>query len=75
MADSPMFLEYDWTSDTYRSHLGGAFSQHSFETLAAARHDLRLIGVRLGTKTDAHTWRVEFIEPVAERADAFRLGG
>jgi hypothetical protein len=75
MTDHPMFLEFDWTSNTYRSHLGGAFTsiEHSFETLAAARHALRLIGLRLGAKTDGRTWRVEFMEPVAERADAFRL--
>jgi hypothetical protein len=76
MNGHPMFLEYDWTSDTYRSHLGGAFAsiEHSFETLAAARRDLRLIGLRIGAKTDMCTWRIEFIEPVAERADFFRLG-
>jgi hypothetical protein len=71
-----MFLEYDWTSNAYSSHLGGAFTsaEHSFETLAAARHALRLIGLRLGDKTDERTWRIEFMEPVAERADASRLG-
>jgi hypothetical protein len=76
MTDHPMFLEYDWTSNAYSSHLGGAFTsaEHSFETLAAARHALRLIGLRLGDKTDERTWRIEFMEPVAERADASRLG-
>jgi hypothetical protein len=75
MTDHPMFLEYDWTSNAYRSHLGDGFTAnpHAFETLAAARHGLRLVGLRLGAKTDARTWRIEFIEPVAERADAFRL--
>jgi hypothetical protein len=75
MTDHPMFLEFDWTSNTYRSHLGDASTAnpHAFETLAAARHALHLIGLRLGAKTDARTWRVEFMEPVAERADAFRL--
>jgi hypothetical protein len=69
-----MFLEYD--SNAYRSHLGGAFPaiEHSFETLAAARHALRLVGLRIGLKTDARTWRIEFTEPVAERADFSRLG-
>jgi len=33
---------------------------HSFETLAAARHALRLVGLRIGAKTDARTWRIEF---------------
>ena len=77
MTDHPMFLEYDWTSNTYRSHLCGAFTsaEHSFETLAAARHALRLIGLRLGDKTDERAWRIEFMEPVAERADFSRLGG
>jgi hypothetical protein len=44
-----MFLEYDWTSNTYLSHLGGASSSvaHSFETLAASRHALHLIGLRI----------------------------
>jgi hypothetical protein len=76
MTDHPMFLEYDWTSNMYRSHLGGAFPwiEHSFETLADARHDLRLIGLRMGAKTDERTWRIEFLGPVAERADAFHLG-
>jgi hypothetical protein len=72
MTNHPMFLEFDWTSNTYRSHLGGEF-EHSFATLAAARHGLHLIGLRLGAKTDGHTWRIEFMEPTAERADAFRL--
>ena len=72
-----MFLEYDWTSNTYRSHLCGAGTSvaHSFETLAASRHALHLIGLRIGDKTDARTWRIEFMEPVAERADFSRLGG
>jgi hypothetical protein len=75
MTDHPMSLEYDWTSNTYRSHLDDAFTAnpHAFETLAAARHALHLIGLRIGAKTDGHTWRVEFMEPIAERADAFRL--
>src|ERR1700722_208377 len=77
MTDHPMFLEYDWTSNTYRSHLCGASTSvaHSFETLAASRHALHLIGLRIGDKTDERTWRIEFIEPVAERADFSRLGG
>jgi hypothetical protein len=69
-----MFLEFDGASNTFRSHLGGTFSSHSFDTLAAARHDLHLIGLRIGAKTGVDTWRIEFMEPVAERADAFRLG-
>jgi hypothetical protein len=77
MTDHPMFLEYDWTSNTYRSHLCGAGTSvaHSFETLAASRHALHLIGLRIGDKTDERTWRIEFMEPVAERADFSRLGG
>ena len=77
MTEHRMFLEYDWTSNTYRCHLGGEFTpiEHSFETLAGARRDLRLIGLRLGAKTDERTWRIEFTEPHAERADPFRLGG
>ena len=69
MTDHPMFLEYDWTSNTYRSHLCGAGTSvaHSFETLAASRHALHLIGLRIGDKTDERTWRIEFMEPVAER--------
>jgi hypothetical protein len=76
MTDHPMFLEYDWTSNTYRARLGDALMsiEHSFGTLAAARHALRLVGLRIGAKTDRRTWRIEFMEPVAERADAFRLG-
>jgi hypothetical protein len=67
MTDHPMFLEYDRTSNTYRSHLCGAFTSvaHSFETLAASRHALHLIGLRIGDKTDERTWRIEFMEPVA----------
>jgi hypothetical protein len=74
MTDHPMSLEYDWTSNAYRSHLGGALIDHSFETLAAARHALRLVGLRIVAKSDVCTWRIEFTEPVAERADASRLG-
>jgi hypothetical protein len=76
MTNHPMFLDYDGASNMFRSHLGGADTSiaHSFPTLADARHDLRLIGLRLGAKTDACLWRLEFMEPVAERADAFRLG-
>ena len=56
-----MFLEYDWVSDAYRARLGDAFPsiKRSFETLAAARHALRLVGLRLGVKTDPRTWRVQ----------------
>jgi hypothetical protein len=69
-------LNTDWTSNMYRTRLGDASMpiRHSFETLAAARRDLRLIGLRIGAKIDVCTWRVEFMEPVAERAYAFRLG-
>jgi hypothetical protein len=65
-----MVLEYDWTSDAYRSRLGDPFpsTEHSFETLAAARHTLRLVRLRLGAKTDPRTWRIELMELVAERA-------
>jgi hypothetical protein len=66
--DHRMSVEYDWTSNTYRSRLGDAFTPvdgwRSFETLAAARHQLRLVGLRLGTKTDPRTWRVEVMELV-----------
>jgi hypothetical protein len=73
MTDHPMSLEY--TANAYRSHLGGAFTsiEHSFETLAAARHALRLVGLRIGARTDVGTWRIEFLEPAAERADFSRL--
>jgi hypothetical protein len=76
MTDHPMFLKIDETSNTFRLHLGGTLAsiEHSFETLALARYALRLIGLRMGDKTDSGTWRIEFIEPVAQRADAFRLG-
>jgi hypothetical protein len=76
MTDHPMFLEYDWASNTYHSHLCDGFTwiDHSFETLAAARHPLRLVGLRIGAKTDARTWRIEFTEPVGERANFSRLG-
>ena len=69
-----MFLEHD--SNAYRSDLGGALTsvEHSFDTLAAARHALRLVGLRIGAKADERTWRIEFMEPVAERADFSRLG-
>jgi hypothetical protein len=74
MTDHPMFLEFDGTSNTYGARLGGAFASHTFETLATARHDLRLIGLRLGAKTDEPTWRIEFIEPATERAEFSRSG-
>jgi hypothetical protein len=68
-----MFLEFDGASNAYRSHLGGRFTPHSFDTLATARHDLHLIGLRIGAKTGVDTWRIEFMEPVAERTDYARL--
>jgi hypothetical protein len=74
MTDHPMFLECDGTSNAFRSHLGGAFTSHTFETLDAARHDLRLIGLRIGAKADERTWLLEFLEPAAARADFARLG-
>jgi hypothetical protein len=63
----PMVLEYDWKSDAYRSRFDDPFPmiEQSFETLAAARLALRLVGLRLGAKTDPRTWWVEYIEPVA----------
>ena len=75
VTDHPMFLEYVAASNTFRSHLGGASLpvEHSFGTLSDARRDLRLIGLRIGAKTDLCTWRIEFIEPAAARTDAFRL--
>jgi hypothetical protein len=76
MTNHPMFLEHEGISNMFRSHLGGAGTSiaHSFQTLAAARHALHLIGLRIAAKTDGRTWRIEFIEPVAERADAFPFG-
>jgi hypothetical protein len=52
MTDHPMFLEYDGATNTYNSHLCGAFTlvEHSFETLSAARHAFRLVGLRIGAK-------------------------
>jgi hypothetical protein len=37
-----MFLEFDWTSNAYRAHVGDVLTsiEHSFETLAASRHGL-----------------------------------
>jgi hypothetical protein len=57
---APNVLELDWTSNRYRSHFGDV--EHSFESLAAARHALRLVGLRLGAKTDPRTWRIELME-------------
>jgi len=76
MTHNAMFLEFDLTSNTYRARLGDASMpiKHSFGTLAAARHALRLVGLQLGAKSNPRTWGIEFMEPVAERADAFRLG-
>jgi hypothetical protein len=70
MTDHPMSLEFDWASNAYRARLGDALMsiEHSFGTLAAARHGLHLIGLRIGAKIDGRTWRVEFTEPVAEHA-------
>jgi hypothetical protein len=65
-----MVLIYDWESEAYRSRFDDPFPmiEQSFETLADARLALRLVGLRLGAKTDPRTWRVEFLEPVTERA-------
>jgi len=46
---APNVREFDWSSNAYRSHVGDV--EHSFDTLAAARHALRLVGLRIGTKT------------------------
>ena len=65
-----MFLEYGGTSNTYRSHLLAARERRSrtlSRPLAASRHAFHLIGLRIGDKTDERTWRIEFMEPVAER--------
>jgi hypothetical protein len=62
-----MSLAYDWKSDVYRSRgLETSFTSmaHSFETLAAARLALRLVGLRLGAKTDPRTWQIELLKPV-----------
>jgi hypothetical protein len=72
MADHPIFLGYDYTSNSYLSRLGDpsmSIKQRSFETLAAASHALRRVGLCLGAKADRRRWRIEFTEPVAERAD------
>jgi hypothetical protein len=59
----PMVLEYDWETNAYRSRFDDPFPmlEQSFETLAAARLALRLVGLRLGAKTDPRTWWVEFM--------------
>jgi hypothetical protein len=71
MTDHPMFLEYDGTSNTFRSHLCGAFTSvaHSFKTLAAARQGLRLVGLRIGAQTDVCLWRIEFMELALPEGD------
>ena len=75
MTDHPMFLEYEGASNSFRSYLGGPFTtEHAFGTLAAAHRDLRLIGLRIGAKTGACTRRIEFMEPVAARADVALWG-
>jgi hypothetical protein len=67
-----MVLEYDWKADAYCLRFDDPFPMigQSFETLAVARLALRLVGLRLGAKTDPRTWQIEFLEPVAERTDA-----
>jgi hypothetical protein len=71
-----MSLEYDWTSNTYRSRLDDAFMPvdgwRSFQTHAAARHQLRLVGLRIGNKTDPRTWRVEVMELVSASSQCGR---
>jgi len=54
----PMVLEYDWESNAYCSRSDDPFPmiKQSFETLADARLALRLVGLRLGAKTDPRTW-------------------
>ena len=76
-----MFLEYDWTYDAYRPRLGDGFPSitRSFETLAAARHALRLVGLRLGVKTDPRTWQVEYMvadgDPIPRSHQGWELTG
>jgi hypothetical protein len=64
---APNVLEFDWTSNAYRSHVGDV--EHSFDTLAAARHALRLVGLRVGTKTNPRTWRIELMELAPPEGD------
>jgi hypothetical protein len=77
MTDHGMFLEYDWTSNTYRSHLCGASSEDRALFPDAGGLAPRISpyrSLRVGDKIDERTWRIEFfMEPVAERADAFHL--
>jgi hypothetical protein len=59
-----MFLEYDRNSNRYRSRgLGAAFTSIvgllSFATLADARRELFLVGLRLSNTIDPHTWKIE----------------
>lgn len=58
-----MFLEYDWTFDVYRPRLGDTFTDvngwRSFASLADAKWELGLVGLKLGKKTDTRTWRIE----------------
>jgi hypothetical protein len=58
-----MFLEYDWTSDLYRSRGLDEFSSivglRTFATLADARRELNLVGLRLVRRLDLRTWQIE----------------
>ena len=57
-----MSLEYDWTSKTYRSRLGDISTsindQRSIETLADARYELSLVGLRLRAKIETRWPRI-----------------
>jgi hypothetical protein len=79
MTDHPMFLEYDWISNTYRSRLSDVLmsGEHSFGTLAAARHALHLVGLRVGVKTDrvhggSNSWNPS---PTALMPPVWEVGG
>lgn len=58
-----MFIEYDWTFNVYRPRFGDTFiafrGERSWTSLQDARDALQMAGMKLGEKTDTHTWSVE----------------
>jgi hypothetical protein len=57
-----MYLEYDWTFNVYRPRFGYVFTDvnglRSYDSLADAKYELGIVGLKLGKKTDDRTWQI-----------------
>ncbi len=60
-----MYLEYNWMVNVYQPRFGLSFTSvnglRSYETLDQAKQELRIVGLKLGRKTDSRTWEITTI--------------